>query len=536
MGLELIVKDLLTQFTQLEHLDRTQAQSQQADRFLLSILRISNHLITEYRLDEILNSIPRREISFPDERKLNLVERFHKLSRYITLCPYLLRYARRFPVFRNIQVRCIEAYPKIPKGFRNTAAETLPRCLLEQDLHHRTPAHEETTIRIEQRLGETLAEIQADLWNKSLLSRRIHAEIQLLFHYERNPQAQLRPRVICASKNTCYLCNVFLSLHDQFHTPKTHGKLYPQWTLPDLAALPLSPQRLQELGNLYRRFHEFIERKIFSCLGTVKLVQTYDNESRILNIRSLTASEASIMEDSNESEHDDARGSSGELNQDRLASVKPSPSLSSSQCTFTELQPVQAIGPLKHRSSRSISSSSPPVQRSIGGWKSSQASCPSSTAQNRAQRSMFLILEAEKACSSVAHSASSELSEPKHLVPGHPVSVFISTFSRPTRFHIPCIHVELTYEYALSMISTDSVELQESNMLNGNGGVQVRAMWLITDKAKTMMGQPGEVDLAGDWTSKRLDGASFGSAGLLLRKGKDVLQLSIESKGFVTAR
>lgn len=67
----------------------------------------------------------------------------------------------------------------------------------------------------------------------------IHAEVQLVIFYDiciqqvQHPR-YLQPRCIGISKWLCYLCFRFLQAHGQFFPSKTHGRLYDQWTLPDL--------------------------------------------------------------------------------------------------------------------------------------------------------------------------------------------------------------------------------------------------------------------------------------------------------------
>lgn len=62
--------------------------------------------------------------------------------------------------------------------------------------------------------------------------RKIHAEIQLLFFYEGYPNIR-HPRIICSSKSACYLCDLFIKTHGKFHIPRTHGRLYDRWILPE---------------------------------------------------------------------------------------------------------------------------------------------------------------------------------------------------------------------------------------------------------------------------------------------------------------
>ncbi|KAK5221809.1 hypothetical protein LTR72_006064 [Exophiala xenobiotica] len=76
----------------------------------------------------------------------------------------------------------------------------------------------------------------------------IHAEVQLVVHYDLNwllntriastETAQtkvLPPRVIGTSKYLCFLCYLFIKTHGRFLPTNTHGRLYDQWTIPDLA-------------------------------------------------------------------------------------------------------------------------------------------------------------------------------------------------------------------------------------------------------------------------------------------------------------
>lgn len=79
-----------------------------------------------------------------------------------------------------------------------------------------------------------------EAWAKSC---HVHAEVQLTVHYDLLAQHNtpstsqfLTPRVIGTSKWLCYLCWRFLVAHGGFAVVNTHGKLYDQWTIPDLEA------------------------------------------------------------------------------------------------------------------------------------------------------------------------------------------------------------------------------------------------------------------------------------------------------------
>ncbi|CRG89280.1 hypothetical protein PISL3812_06316 [Talaromyces islandicus] len=69
---------------------------------------------------------------------------------------------------------------------------------------------------------------------KILNEAKIHAEVQLIAHCEFGlPGSVLPPRVICSSKDACYLCNLCIAMfRGKTHTLRSHGRLYPGWRLP----------------------------------------------------------------------------------------------------------------------------------------------------------------------------------------------------------------------------------------------------------------------------------------------------------------
>jgi hypothetical protein len=106
--------------------------------------------------------------------------------------------------------------------------------------------------------------------------RKIHAEIQLLFYYEIHPDSP-KPRVICSSKSACYLCNIFFHIHGRFHVPRTHGKVYDKWILPDWLELPTERQR--DFGNITTKFKAIIDDKIRQTLTSKQSSYIHPNES-----------------------------------------------------------------------------------------------------------------------------------------------------------------------------------------------------------------------------------------------------------------
>ena len=108
---------------------------------------------------------------------------------------------------------------------------------------------------------------------------KVHAEIQLLFFYELHPD-RLRPRIICSSKSACYLCNLFFQIHGGFSVPRTHGRLYEKWILPDWLDVPT--QRRGELGSLVTQLQVVLKNKIRMVSKSKKGLCYYPNESILL--------------------------------------------------------------------------------------------------------------------------------------------------------------------------------------------------------------------------------------------------------------
>ncbi|KAH0837407.1 hypothetical protein FOPE_04975 [Fonsecaea pedrosoi] len=80
----------------------------------------------------------------------------------------------------------------------------------------------------------------------------VHAEIQMVVHYLLSPPLIL-PRVIGTSKETCFLCHLFIKRLGAFVVTATHGRLYDQWTVPDLAEY--TPGQVEALRAVIRRMN-----------------------------------------------------------------------------------------------------------------------------------------------------------------------------------------------------------------------------------------------------------------------------------------
>ncbi|KAL8821384.1 MAG: hypothetical protein Q9191_007317, partial [Dirinaria sp. TL-2023a] len=121
----------------------------------------------------------------------------------------------------------------------------------------------------------------------------VHAEIQLLIYYDTHAATEtFKPRVIGVSKAACFLCDRFIREHNVFFHTKTHGQLYDQWTIPDLAEY--TSQQLDE----YRRIITALQIQILTESQNSR-GRRYPNNSWISReayVLSPTASDAGTLE------------------------------------------------------------------------------------------------------------------------------------------------------------------------------------------------------------------------------------------------
>ncbi|KFY64604.1 hypothetical protein V496_03141 [Pseudogymnoascus sp. VKM F-4515 (FW-2607)] len=190
------VGDLQDLFTQLEDISDIRSEIGLAHRLISDIVRKADALIPPTNLSLLL-----KDLKLNPSLKSHLPNTLGKLGRYYSAASWLVCAARnkKCRVFQTIAVEPVKI--DVPHSLENSHV-------------------------------------------------KVHAEIQLLFFYEMHPELP-RPQVICSSKSACYLCNLFFRLHGVFYIPRSHGRLYDKWTLPDW--LPVPPERRAELGDLVTR-------------------------------------------------------------------------------------------------------------------------------------------------------------------------------------------------------------------------------------------------------------------------------------------
>jgi hypothetical protein len=254
-------------------------------------------------LQALLDSIPNRAMC-PSSRR-NLVNIVSKVSRYREAARFLCRTAKRIPSLRRAKVVPVnlpkEAFDRVSAGnYTSQLASTIARI---------NTVCQGPDVRYLCRLLNTGGSQPNDQFaaqtRKTLQDAKIHAEVQLVFYYELNASS-LVPRVVCSSKDACFLCNAFILMHGKMHTPRYHGRLYPGWRLPSMS----------DLNDLDLRFNSALEDQIKDSLKILlsrqkKTIYPDPNESTLLTLPLSTSTlHTSALVEATEWEEASAKNSS----------------------------------------------------------------------------------------------------------------------------------------------------------------------------------------------------------------------------------
>jgi hypothetical protein len=240
-------------------------------KLLADLVKCAHDISGQRSLKVLLECFPEMQ----QTEKECLYKAVGKLGRYYSASRFLIRAARKLPIFRGVRIetlspstqRCPTDDPKISI---NVLLESLfPTLPSSQKRNMNASAH----ARLRKKCANADAAISESLSHKY----RVHAEIQLLVHYALKEDVEVQPRVICASKNACFLCNLFLRFDGRFYTRKTHGRLYEKWMMPNNG--PVSRTLAQRVSGVLAQIQDVLVEEIRKTLQVGKLITNYPNES-----------------------------------------------------------------------------------------------------------------------------------------------------------------------------------------------------------------------------------------------------------------
>ncbi|KAL9595334.1 MAG: hypothetical protein Q9219_006511 [cf. Caloplaca sp. 3 TL-2023] len=208
-------------FARLEELATHEARSNLGLEILVQVVTTCQQIHDRRILPLVLTKSSRLSPGL----KATIAIKVTKLSRYFSVSQFLLQAARKYPVFRRIRISavCFRAQHLPRTEFDSMTVELIQGLSKGPKLRKlASKSGEETALAIENHIRQ-----------EATLTVPVHAEVQLLFHYE-TETCNLPPRIICSSKQACFLCDLFFKIHGKFLVPSTHGRLYEKWALPDM--------------------------------------------------------------------------------------------------------------------------------------------------------------------------------------------------------------------------------------------------------------------------------------------------------------
>ena len=271
------IKSLRALFIEFEDIQKHSATSCEVQDVAMELITQMHNLASQTKLNLALKSSK----SLDPELKTSLPEAVEKLGRYYSISYELICVARseEYSIFNSI---IIETAPTGRPSQPSSVDKTIHPLMALQNTLRPKDAVQSTSLKtsLERCLGKPIPVILDDFrlaiadYYKSV---KVHAEIQLLFFYELNSERK-RPRTICSSKSACYLCDLFFRLHGQYYVPRTHGRLYHKWTLPDWQTF-LPKMRRHEYDVLLRNFSDILKIKVRVALDRGPVRANHRNES-----------------------------------------------------------------------------------------------------------------------------------------------------------------------------------------------------------------------------------------------------------------
>lgn len=241
-----------------------------ATAILLSILHTAADIWKDCRTDisTISKRLTNKDID-PTSKEYIEVQLGH-LGHYILTVKRLLKYAARFPLFQSIET-CAVYVEQTNNPFVLNRRTNVGDNLVQRYARWHTSAKRRSggaapgiaSRRFKEWKHEVEAEVKRYQCQDSL---KVHAEIQLLMHYEEKNDILHHPRVIKSSKDACFLCDLFIKIHGKFYVPKTHGRVYGRWSLPPLPSLNATVKDCKEMTSVVDAFGRTIEELIVTAM------------------------------------------------------------------------------------------------------------------------------------------------------------------------------------------------------------------------------------------------------------------------------
>lgn len=268
---ETLIDELNQAFASLESMSTPDARSELGRKPLMNILSATNLFIRSIDFKTTLGALPKNVSEWSGDATSNLYASLKKIAQYRFAARFLAGAARRIPALRRLEFQEVSLGPFVHnpygasvlparQGFLNKAT----RDILKR------PNQTQSESELKWCFQQPVAEVRRLTIKHEHEPKRVHAEIQLLFHYMRAHDGP-QPRVIVSSKHACFLCNLFIAVQGRFWTPGSHGTFYPKWRLPRPDELGVPDQAGHRGYECLERFNEALEETIRSKISQRRL-------------------------------------------------------------------------------------------------------------------------------------------------------------------------------------------------------------------------------------------------------------------------
>ncbi|KAL1837932.1 hypothetical protein VTJ49DRAFT_3252 [Mycothermus thermophilus] len=285
-----------------------------------TVIRAAHRLHSTGCVADILATIQTGDLN--TESTTSISTRVEKLARYWECSAYLVQLASSLGIFQQAEVVSVSLDPQLFVRDTQVPPDCLQRCI------DRCRSHTAKTFpriqEIEEKLNITKSSFMS-IVQRLLRESKVHAEVQIVCHYELHPPP-IKPRVICSSKDACYLCNLLIQIHGEYHVPRTHSNLYPGWRVLPVPAL----------NRVYAQLNRALEARIRDALPTFmdpsrrrSIISQNPNESALFpNLPPVATTASTVVAEGSGSRDAESRGSERQrqeaLEEEPAASPAPS--------------------------------------------------------------------------------------------------------------------------------------------------------------------------------------------------------------------
>ncbi|KAF2427245.1 hypothetical protein EJ08DRAFT_360601 [Tothia fuscella] len=278
-----IVELWVALFRKLECLPASDALSKKGACILVKLILSLSSSLNVIHVAKTLSMARAKDSPWPNSNYERVLRAYKKISHYKSAAEYIEFMVRRHPTwelqFANNGPFELHAKGAQPVGIGNLGL--YQRSITDASAKKR----KEFQSTVSQRLGKSSAKVEMSITKGIEVHKKVHAEIQLLYHYAQH-SAAVKPRVLCSNKEACYLCHLFITVHARFHTPRSHGNFYPEWRLPRMDEVVLPRQSMAQMQEGIKQFNLVIEDRLRLLLGSPRAVNLTPSESSIFSIGS----------------------------------------------------------------------------------------------------------------------------------------------------------------------------------------------------------------------------------------------------------